>query len=116
MPSDDFTAEAWLARGIEAYQKRRFEEAAGNFEKAVAVDPGSVQPCLALGAARLTLYQNRPSPAVATCFFDERDITRPELAAYREKEKTILAEQNSTNWPLAENSLKHANKLDSQNK
>ncbi len=115
MPSDDFTAEAWLARGIEAYAKRSFEEAAGNFEKAVAVDPGSVQACLALGAARLTLYQNRPSP-VATYFFAERDISEPELAVHREKEKAILAEQNSTNWPLAENSLKQANQLDPQNK
>jgi tetratricopeptide (TPR) repeat protein len=115
MPAEDFTAEAWLVRGIEAYQERRFEDAAGHFEKAVAVDPGSVQACLALGAARLTLYQSRPS-TVSTYFLAQPDISEPELAACRERENAILAEQNSTNWPLAENSLKQANQLDPQNK
>jgi len=37
------------------------------------------------------------------------------LRTYREEEKGILAEQNLTNWPLAEKSLKRANQLDPQN-
>ncbi len=46
----------------------------------------------------------------------ERDISEAELLAYRAQEQAILAEQNSTNWPLAEESLKQANRLDPRDK
>lgn len=115
MASGELSAEAWLARGTEAYLKRRVTEAVEYFEKAVAVDPDFVQAHLALGVARMTLYQRRPSP-VSTYLFERRDISDQELEVHRESEKRILAEQNSTNWPLAEKSLKRANQLDPQNK
>lgn len=60
MSFDEGSAEAWLARGIEAYQGQRFAEAAEHFEKSVAIDPGSVQAHLALAATRITLYKRRP--------------------------------------------------------
>jgi tetratricopeptide (TPR) repeat protein len=111
MASEDLSAETWLARGIEAYQARRFDEAAEHFEKAVAMDPGSVQAHLALGAVRLTLYKKRPP----LHFFAEREISEREVEDFREREKAILAEQNAANWALAENSLKQANELDPEN-
>jgi tetratricopeptide (TPR) repeat protein len=111
MTSKERSAEEWLSRGIEAYQKKRFDEAAGHFEKAIAMESGSAQAYLALGATRLTLYQRRPSP-VSNYLFAERDISQRELAVHREQEKAILAEQNSTNWPLAESALKRANQLE----
>jgi len=114
MASEDLSAEAWLARGAEAYLKQRFTEAAEHFEKAAATDPRSAQAHLALGAARLTLYQRRPSP-VSTYLFATPDFSERELAVHQENEKAILTEQNSTNWPLAEKSLKRANQLEPEN-
>jgi tetratricopeptide (TPR) repeat protein len=116
MSLDERSAEAWLARGIEAYQGERFAEAVEHFKKAVATDSGSVEAHLALGATYLTLYKRRPSPPSPDYIRAERDISETELKAYREQERAILAEQNSTNWPLAEESLKEANRLDPQNK
>ena len=115
MSSEEYGAEARMANGIEAYQKHNFDEAAEHFEKAVAIAPGSLDAHLALGATRLTLYQRRPSPTSSNYLVERRDITEQELMEYREKEKAILAEQNRTNWPLAETSLKRANQLDPRN-
>jgi tetratricopeptide (TPR) repeat protein len=112
--SEELSAEARLARGIEEYLKRRFEEAADHFEKAISTDSRFVQAFLALGATRLTLYQKRPSPA-ASYIRAAREISKQELAAYQEKENAILAEQNASNWPLAENALKRANQLEPKN-
>ena len=57
MASEELSAEAWRARGIEAYQEQRFDEAAEYFGKAVAIDPGSADAHLAVGATHLTLYK-----------------------------------------------------------
>ena len=114
MASDDRSAEAWLARGIDAYTKRRFDEAAEDFEQAVASDSTSVQAHLALGAARLTLYLRGsflPAPD-----FSAHDFPEDEWEAFDQRERSMRAEQNSTNWPLAEKSLRRANELDPQNK
>ncbi len=116
MASEDLSAEAWLSRGIEAYQKHRFEEAAEHCEKATAIDPGSVQAQLALGATRFTLYLRGSFPPPPDFFIAGDIYPRHELEAFREREKAMRAEQNSTNWPAAENSLKRANELDPQNK
>jgi tetratricopeptide (TPR) repeat protein len=115
MDSEELTAEAWLARGTEAYTKGSFDKAAEHFEKAIAADPRSAQAHLALGATRLTLYQGGrwpPSPAYGSI---PGDILEAEFTAYREQEKALLIEQNSTNWPLAEKSLNRASQLDPQN-
>ncbi len=114
MSTGQLSAESWLARGVEAYGAKRFDEACEYFENATTTDPSSVQAHLALGAARLTLYKQRPagfSPDLEAA--GERMLQ--EWAAYEERERAILAEQNSTNWPLAENSLKRANQLDPEN-
>ncbi len=103
--------EAWIARGIEAYQAGRFQEACEHFEKAVAFNPGSAQAHLALGAARLTLYRQRPAGHSLHPASDGHTMERA-WAAFQDKEKAILSEQNSTNWPLAEQSLQRANQLD----
>jgi tetratricopeptide (TPR) repeat protein len=116
MSSDERSADACLARGIEAYQEQRFGEAVEHFEKAAAIDSGSVQAHLALGAIRLSLYKRRPPPPSPEYIKAGRDIFEAELRAYREQERAILTEQNATNWPLAEKSLKQANRLDPQNK
>ena len=79
------------------------------------MDSGSVQAHLALGAAYLTLYQKCPS-RLANYLRTAGDISERERRAYEEQEKAIRAEQNSTNWPLAEKSLKRANQLDPQGK
>ncbi len=76
MAFEELNTEAWLARGIEAYQKQRFDEAAEHFEKAVSTDSGAVHAHLALGATRLTLYKRRPSPPSHDYFSAERDIRR----------------------------------------
>src|SRR5262245_40890519 len=105
---------AWMARGSEAYLAKRFEEACEDFEKAIAMDSRSTEAHLALGAARLTLYLRRPAgfwPDDPT----DGDRVQREWAAYEQREKVILAEQNSTNWPLAEKSLKRANELAPEN-
>lgn len=114
MSSEEHDAEARLASGIDAYQRHHFDEAAEHFEKAVAIAPNSLDAHLALGATRLTLYQRRPSPA-SKYLFETRDFDEQKLTAYRETEKTILAEQTLTNWPLAESSLKRAYQLDPRN-
>ena len=114
MSTEELSAEAWLARGIEAYQAKRFEEACQHFEKAIAIDSGSARAYLALGAARLTLYKQRPE-RVWLDLAAEADRAEREWAAYKERENAIVAEQNSTNWPLAEKSLKRANQLDPEN-
>ena len=114
MSTGELSAEAWMARGIEAYQAKRFEEACEHFEKAIAMDLRSAAAHLALGATRLNLYLRRP-----TGFWldvtAEGDRAEREWAAYQERERAILAEQNSTNWPLAEKSLKRANQLAPEN-
>jgi tetratricopeptide (TPR) repeat protein len=115
MPSND-SVEAWLTRGMEAYQKQRFDEAVEHFEKAVARDSGSVQAHLALGVGRLTLYKRRPSPPSPDYLSAQRDVLESELRAYREQQAATLREQNSTNWPLAEKNLQRAHQLDTQNK
>jgi tetratricopeptide (TPR) repeat protein len=114
MSTREFSAEAWLARGIEAYQAKRFEEACEHFENALTIDSSSVQAHLALGAARLTLYKQRPA-GISLDLAAEGDGGEREWAAYEQRERAILAEQNSTNWPLAEKSLKRANQLDPEN-
>jgi len=38
------------------------------------------------------------------------------LVSYEEERSAFIAQQNATNWPLAEKSLKKANQLDPQNK
>jgi tetratricopeptide (TPR) repeat protein len=116
MSTGEGSAEAWLARGTKAYLERRFTEAIGDFEKAVAIDSGSVDAHLALGATYLTLYKKRLSPPSPDYLHAERDVWEWELKAYREQEKAILAEQNLTTWPRAEESLKRANQLDPRNK
>ena len=62
MASEELSGETSLPRGIEAYEKQRFDEAIKHFENAVAINSGSVQAHLALGATRFTLYKKRPSP------------------------------------------------------
>jgi tetratricopeptide (TPR) repeat protein len=116
MSSHERCAEAWLTRGSEAYQKQHFVEAAAHFEKAAALEPGSVEAHLAVGVTRLTLYKKRPSPPSPDWVRARRDVTEAELRAYREQEQAILAEQNLTNWARAEESLQRAYRLDSQNK
>jgi hypothetical protein len=69
---------------------------------------------LALGATRMTLFQRRPSP-LSDYLWAEHDISEAGLRVYREMEQAILAEQNSTNLPRAEESLKRANQLDPKN-
>src|SRR5689334_1956911 len=113
MSTAELSAEAWLARGIEAYQAKRFDEACHHFENAIAIDSGSVQAHLALGAARLTLYIQRPERVWLNVAEPER--AERGWAAYKERENAIVAEQNSRNWPLAEKSLKRANQLDPEN-
>jgi tetratricopeptide (TPR) repeat protein len=115
MSWEEGRAEIWLARGVEAYQQQHFTEAATHFEKAVALDPGSAPAHLALGVARLTLYQKRPAPPSPDWVGARRDITEAELRAYREQEQALLAEQNATNWARAEESLQRARQLDPQN-
>jgi tetratricopeptide (TPR) repeat protein len=115
MASEDLSAEAWLARGSEAYQNHRFEEAAEYCEKAVSIEPSSVQAQLALGATRFTLYLRGSFPPPPDFPIAGDVYPRDELSAFREREKAMRAEQNSTNWPVAENSLKRANELDPQN-
>ena len=109
------SAQEWLALGIEAYLNRRFDEAAEDFEKAVAMDSGSVQAHLALGAARFTLYM-RGSFTRPPNFSAAGDRWEDEWAAFEDKQKAMRTEQNSTNWPLAEKSLKRANQLDPRDK
>jgi tetratricopeptide (TPR) repeat protein len=116
MSSEESSAEEWLARGAKAYLERRFTEAIEDFEKAVAIDSGSVDAHLALGATYLTLYKKRPSPPSPDYVRAELDVWEKELQVYEEQEKSILAELNSTTWPLAEESLKRANQLDPRNK
>src|SRR5690349_6661346 len=104
MSTGELSAEAWMARGVEAYLAKRVEEACEDFEKAIALNSGSAEAHLALGAARLTLYLRRP----AGFWLDvtaEGERAEREWAAHEERERAILAEQNSTNWPLAEKSL-----------
>ncbi|MBV9443545.1 MAG: hypothetical protein JO217_12750 [Acidobacteriaceae bacterium] len=83
MASEEISAEAWLASGIEAYGKRSFTEAAEHFERAVALSPNSKDAHLALGAARSTLYQRRFSPVINYVSW-EREISEHELKAYGE--------------------------------
>jgi tetratricopeptide (TPR) repeat protein len=116
MSSDEGSAEAWLARGIKAYLERRFTEAIEDFERAVAIHSESVDVHLALGATYLTLYKKCPSPPIPNDLDEKFDVWEKKLRAYEEQEKSILAELNSTTWPLAEESLKRANQLDPQNK
>jgi len=116
MPDDERSADVWLIRGIAAYQDRRFGEAVKHFEQAVAMDSVSVKAHFALGAACLTLYKKRPSPPSPDFDPAKRDISEGELTAYFEQEKVVLAEQNSTNWPLAEKSLRRANQLNPEDK
>lgn len=108
------SVERSLARGTEAYLARRFEEACQHFENATAIDPNSAQAQLALGAARLTCYIQRPA-GFSPNFAGSGDRAEREWAAYQEREKAMLLEQNSTNWPIAEKSLKRANQLDPEN-
>ena len=114
MASEKFGGGAWLARGVEAYQKRRFDEAVEHFENAVAIDPGSVQANLALGATRFTFYMRDSFPPPPD--FSAGEPFSDEWEAFRERQKVIRAEQNSTNWPMAEKSLRRANQLDPQDK
>jgi tetratricopeptide (TPR) repeat protein len=116
MSSDEHSAEAWLARGTEVYLKQRFAEAVEYFKKAVAIDSGSVEAHLALGATYLTFYKRRPSPPSPDYIRAGRDILEAEWRAYRKQEQEFLAQQNATNWPLAEESLKRANRLDPRHK
>jgi len=115
MFSDPIRAEAWLARGREAYQKQRFAEAAEHFKHAVALAPDSLPAHLALAATHLTLYKKPPSPPTPASLRAGRDVSEAELRAYRAQQQAILAEQNSTHWPLAEESLQRAYRLDPQN-
>src|SRR5436305_4943130 len=111
MPASELSADEWMARGIEAYQSKRYDRACECFENATAIDPGSVGAHLALGAVRLTLYKQRPA-GHSIDFEAAASAMEREWAAYEEREKAILAEKNSTDWPLAEKSLKRANQLD----
>src|SRR5438045_8992833 len=99
------SAQEWLALGIEAHLNRRFDEAAEEFEKAVAMDSGSVQAHLALGAARFTLYM-RGSFTRPPNFSAAGDGWQDEWGAIEDKQKAIRTEQNSTNWLLADESLR----------
>ena len=69
MASEGSGVEALLARGMEAYLDRRFDEATEHFEKAVAIDSSSVQANLALGSARFTSYMRGsfPPPPDLSC-------------------------------------------------
>src|SRR3954468_2005395 len=114
MSTEQLSAEAWLARGIEAYQSKYFDEACEYFENAIRVDSNFVQAHLALGATHLTLYKKRPAGFLPDLPTEMESLER-EWAAYEERERKIIAEQNSTNWPIAERSLKRANELDPEN-
>jgi tetratricopeptide (TPR) repeat protein len=119
MASEELSAEAWLARGIEAYQEQRFDEAAEYFGNAVAIDPESADAHLAMGATHLTLYKRgrwTPAPDSFSSVGSDPEIADAEWRAYEEQERALIIEQNSTNWPLAEKSLKRASQLDPQNK
>jgi tetratricopeptide (TPR) repeat protein len=118
-PSEELSAEAWRARGIKAYQEQRFDKAAEYFGKAVAIDPESADAHLAVGATRLTLYKRgrwMPPPYSFSSVGSDPEIADAEWRAYEEQERALIIEQNSTNWPLAEKSLKRASQLDPQNK
>src|SRR4051794_37989348 len=104
MASEKLSAEACLARGIEAYQQGRLDEAAEHFGNAVAIDPGSAQAHLALGATRLTLYKRGCRHPSTNYFFSEREISEDQWETYEQEENALIIEQNATNWPLAEKS------------
>src|SRR4051794_4817400 len=116
MDSGNLSAEAYLARGIVAYNERRLDEAAELFGKAAALNPESAQMHLALGATRLTQYIRGCRPPATDYLFGNRGITAAEWDAYEEERSALVTQQNATNWPLAEKSLKRANQLDPQNK
>jgi tetratricopeptide (TPR) repeat protein len=119
MASEELSAETWRARGIEAYKEQRFDKAAEYFKKAVAIDPESADAHLAVGATRLTLYKRgrwMPPPYSFSSVGSDPEIADAEWRAYEEQERALIIEQNSTNWPLAEKSLKRASQLDPQNK
>jgi tetratricopeptide (TPR) repeat protein len=108
-------AKEWLTRGIEAYGNREFEEAADCCEKAVEIEPNSADAHLALGAVRFTLYL-RGCFEKLTFSSKGNSLTWEEFERLRDLEKVLRAEQNATNGPLAEKSLKRANELDPQSK
>ncbi len=119
MASEELSAEAWRARGIEAYQEQRFDKAVEYFGKAVAMDPGSADAHLALAATYLTLYKRgrwTPTPDSFSNVDSDPEIADAEWRAYEAQERALIIEQNSTNWPLAEKSLKRASQLDPQSK
>jgi tetratricopeptide (TPR) repeat protein len=109
MSLDKDGAQAWRARGIEAYQGQRYDEAIAHFEKVVASEPESVQAHLAVAAARMTVAGRQSMPPAV-------GLSQSELARHREQVEAFLREQASTNLPLAEKSLKRANELDSRDK
>src|SRR5579875_1030782 len=115
MYPEDLGAEALLAGGIDAYQKQQFERAADHFERAAALAPNSIPAYLSAGVARFTLAKIGYFPAPPASALAGHQLREDEWAAHARQEKRMRAEQNSTNWPLAETSLRHANELDPQN-
>src|SRR5437868_10018146 len=112
-------AQTWIDRGKEAYWHFQLAEAAQDFEKAVAADPGSMEAHLCLGVVSLFLYQNGVGDARQK-FFHVLDRQRPLSHAEADTElnrtQALIAEQNSTNGKRAEENLQQALQLDGKNK
>jgi tetratricopeptide (TPR) repeat protein len=116
MDAGNDSAETYRRGGIVAYEDRRLDEAAELFGKAVAIDRDSAEAHLALGAARLTEYIRGCRPPSTDYVFGNHEVSEADWYAYEEERSAFIAQQNATNWPLAEKSLKKANQLDPQNK
>ncbi len=96
-----------------------FRQSCRVFREAVAIDPGSADAHLAVGATYLTLYNRgrwTPTPDSFSNVDSDPEIADAEWRAYEEQKRALIIQQNSTNWPLAEESLKRASQLDPQNK
>lgn len=111
------SAQTWIDRGKEAYWHLHLAEAAQDFERAVAMDPQSIQARLCFGVVSLFLYQNGLGDARSK-FFDPdsgRPLSRAEIAAELNRTGALIAEQNSTNGKRAEENLQQALQLDPWN-
>jgi len=66
-PTQERATKAWLARGVQAYKERRFDEATAAFQRATREEPGNAQAWYYLGLAvsRNELQPERAAGAAA---------------------------------------------------